>query len=484
MALAACSRPPENSLQRIALLPFANLTGDASLDWMASQAPAIVASQISDSATIVPLRAETVSDAYRARATRFLHGYYTLRGNRLQFEIEIEDAARHQMVKNTFVEGGLLDAMNAVSKSLYPAAHAFSTSNPEAVAAWGRRDYEHAVALDPDFGAAWLLWVQTLAAQGNAARASEVTAMALARPALRTPVDRAEIELMSAALRKDSTARTNTLVALARLAPADTSWQEALAQDALNARRFSAAVEPYRNLLRLDPENPVHRNTLGYVEAYMGDVDAALQTFEEYGRQPGQKTNSLDSTGEAYFLNGRFADAEKFFMQAYQADPAFTGGAELEKAAYARWLGGDLKGADALMERYLMYRSGLRDGLLAWRQAAWEYATGRRDQAIQKLASAPPSEKELVERQTAVWRGDVKIPSDLSALKDQYDRTSPTADSQVRTFYASALLAAGRKEQARALLKLWPLPDSPGDPLLQSLVFPKFLEARHATGLQ
>jgi Flp pilus assembly protein TadD len=483
VALAACSRAPDSAVQRTAFLPFANLTGDTSLDWIASEAPAIIASQIASSATLVPLRVETLSDAYRARATRLVHGYFTKRGDVLRFEVDVEDAARHHMVKNTLADGSVLDAMNSVAKSLDPAAQAFSTSNSGAVAAWGRHDYEQAVMLDPDFGAAWVAWMQTLADQGNATGAIEVARRALERPSLRNALDRAQIEVASATLRQDSSGRSKALTTLTRLEPADTSVIDALAQNELNARHFANAIEQYRKLLLLDPANSAAMNTLGYAEAYTGDVDAARKALEEYGRQPDQKLNSLDSIGEAYFMNGRFADAEKFFLQAYQADQTFLGGAELNKAAYARWLGGDLTGADAIMQQQLSRQASLHDPLVTWREAVWEYATGRREQAMVKLASAPAASKEVAERQMAVWRGAVKVTRDLSALKQLYERTPPTADSQVRTFYASALVAAGKEEEARPLLALWPMPDSGGDPLLQSLVYPMFLEARRAVGL-
>jgi len=40
------------------------------------------------------------------------------------------------------------------------------------------------------------------------------------------------------------------------------------------------------------------------------------------------------------------------------------------------------------------------------------------------------------------------------------------------------LMQAGQKDEARKLLELWPLPGLVGDPLLQSLLFPKYLELK------
>jgi tetratricopeptide repeat protein len=69
-------------------------------------------------------------------------------------------------------------------------------------------------------------------------------------------------------------------------------------------------------------------------------------------------------------------------------------------------------------------------------------------------------------------------------LRDLYQRTQPAADGEVRIFYASALAAAGQIEEAKKLLSRWPLPDAGGDPLFQSLVFPRFLELRRKAGMR
>ena len=386
-------------------------------------------------------------------------------------------------------DGNLLTAMSAAAKLLDPSARAFSTSNPDALAAWGRTDYERAAALDPDFGAAWLAWTESLAAAGEVPRAIEVAARALDRPALRSEYDRAQIEFVSAGLRKDEQARKNALASLVRLTH-DTSLMGALAELETNARRYAAAADLYRNILRLEPDNAPAMNSLGYAEAFAGNLEPARRAFEDYRKQPGQEPNALDSLGEAHFMNGRFKDAEKYFLQAHERDAAFLAGADLLKAAYAHWLGGDLNGADGLMRQYLQFRGNLRDPLLAWREAVWLYSTGRREQATAKLESAPASEAQVAVRQLNVWRGATsasgvyalllqkKFVEAVPELKQAYEHTQPAADGQLRTFYAWALYETGRKDEARQLLTRWPLPESTGDPLFGSLVYPRFIELR------
>lgn len=100
------------------------------------------------------------------------------------------------------------------------------------------------------------------------------------------------------------------------------------------------------------------------------------------------------------------------------------------------------------------------------------------------LAKAPPGQAANLERQRAVWRGDAHIPNDLNQLRKAYLNTNPAADGLPRTLYAAALLQARRTDEARALLKLWPLPESASDSLLQSLIYPRFLDLRKRLGPQ
>ncbi len=518
-ALSACSRTSEPSLQRIVFLPFENLTDDPSLDWVASAAPTIAAEDLTGIQGVESLRAPNVSDGYLEQATRFVHGYFTGNASTLRFEIEMEDAARHKIATSAAENGTVLAAMNAAAKWIAPQAHAFPSPNPEAVEAWGRGEYERAVDLDPDFGAAWLKWAEKLQHAGDTARAVEVASQALARSSLRSELDRGRIALFSADARHDADAREKALAELARLSPSNPALLTALAETAMNARHFREAAVHYRELAKLEPATNVV-NLLGYAEAFAGDLDAARKAFEEYGREPGQQANSLDSLGEVHFMRGKFAEAEQYFLQAHRSNPSLLAGQDLLKAAYAHWLAGDsairavkgatpragnnrgatgggvtngaaspadiagadLKDADALMVQFLQFRRNQKDAQVAWREASWLYSTGRREQAIAKLADVP--NRQLAQRQLAVWSGKVDLPHDLAGLKQRFENTPPSADSQVRVLYAAALIAAEQTDEARPLLELWPMPWAPGDALLESWVLPRFMELRAIVGIK
>ncbi|HLH42938.1 MAG TPA: tetratricopeptide repeat protein [Bryobacteraceae bacterium] len=388
----------------------------------------------------------------------------------------IENAALHKIIREKTADGGVLYAMTAIAPQIRPGAVPFSTANPDAVEAWGHANFERAVNLDPDFSAAWLSWAQSLAAAGNGRDALDVAQRALARGGLRSKIDRSQIELLAANLRQDSAARLDALAGLTRVFPRDPSALRNLAQAQFAARRFSEAAQTYQALIPLDASGPLDFNLLGYAQACMGNLDGAKSSFEQYGKRSGQAINALDSLGEALFMNGRFQEAEKKFLEAYQKDPRFLDGLDLWKAAHARWLAGDLAPADQLAAQYTNAQARKPGPLAIWLQATWLYETGRKGQAAALLAKE--ASNQFFAQQIAVWRNpSAAAPRDLESLRQLYERADPVNDGLQRTLYASALLESGRKDEARNLVQLWPLPPRGNSPL-DSLIFPEFLELR------
>lgn len=468
----SCTRAPQAS-PRYALLPFDNLTGDASLDWIARTAPRIAAVEMGGAAHA----AATVGDAYIQNATRFVHGYFTGSASALRLTVEVEDSVSHKMVEHEQIDGPLLKSIGALAKRLEPKAEAFSTSNEEATAAWGRGEFEKAVAIDPDFGAAWLSWIETLARSGDTAGAIEVAGRALRHP-VKSEIDGLRIELTRATLEMDSSAEHEALLKLtARVA--DPQLLANLGSIEVRAREFALAEGDFKKILAVEPDSGEAMNQLGYAYGFQGKMADAEAMLAKYGRLPGQEPNSFDSLGEVYFMNGKFAQAEKAFLRAQDLN-ALPGGADLRKAAYAHWLAGDLAGADKMFNAYLALRARLKDPGIEWEHAGWEFTTGRKDRAVARLQKSPSPQAAA---QLRVWEGDVKLPSDLDPLKKAYESTQPAADGLLRVLYAEALAAHGNKDEAKKLAARWPLPDSTGDPVLQSLVFPKYLALRRILGL-
>jgi Flp pilus assembly protein TadD len=471
------------------------LTGDAKLDWMSEAGAAIVAFDLTGSPQVFATRAATVRDAYALHATRVLHGNFTRPANQLRFSLWLEDFSRHKMARTWEIAAPGIAALDGAAHFVSETAHPFPETNFDAIAAWGHGDAARAVELEPDFGAAWLTLVESQAAKGDREGALASAARALARPTLRGPIERVRIEWLVTILKGDAAAQRTKLAELVKLIPADPQMLQALAISQMSQRAFSDAARSYRRLAELDPAEGEAFNSLGYAEAFAGNLEAARTALERY--RGFLEANALDSLGEVHLLAGKFAEAEKYFLRAHEKNAAFHAGADLLKAAHAHWLGGDLPGADAIFQRYLHFRASLHDGALGWREAVWLYATGRRDKAREKVKSSP----QIAAAQLAVWDGTWQGPEPYSfllakkfdqaaaGLKMLYERTPPPEDSQARVLYAWALTESGHKDEAAKLLAWWPLPGETPNPSLEflvfeSLVYPKFLELRRALGVK
>ena len=66
-------------------------------------------------------------------------------------------------------------------------------------------------------------------------------------------------------------------------------------------------------------------------------------------------------------------------------DPNFAASGSLLKAAYAHLATGDTAGADAVFEQYLQARIKAKDTATEYRRAEWEYLSGRRKEALERL---------------------------------------------------------------------------------------------------
>ena len=250
----------------------------------------------------------------------------------------------------------------------------------------------------------------------------------LQQSALRSPVDRAQLEFVSATLRQDEPAQERALTALARLMPHDLALLRQLAAREMNARNFPEAVRYYQAIAAGKPRRYRDPGTCwGMPRLSRAMLESARKSFERYGRDPAHAANALDSQGEALFLNGKFAEAEKYFLDAHAKSSALLGGGDLLKAAYSHWLQGDLPGADQTVfavfgipqpaERSLWFRGVRRFGSIpqAARKRPWPACRTFR----------PDRPRTSSQAQLALWKDPSKLPQDPAALKQAY-RTNST----------------------------------------------------------
>ena len=181
-----CNRPPAAPpIQRLAVLRFENLSGDASADWMGRAFSEILTASLAGAPGIVTLpagRLRAANSALGARpvsvpgissertmalaagANRAGYGDYSTTGGRLQARLTIEDLETGKMTQVVSTSGAadVLAAASGLARRISPQVLPYGTNNLGALKAWvaalessdgeaSRQALEQAIASDPDF---------------------------------------------------------------------------------------------------------------------------------------------------------------------------------------------------------------------------------------------------------------------------------------------------------------------------------------------
>jgi tetratricopeptide (TPR) repeat protein len=562
LCLTACRQSKAPGVPSVALLPFDNLNSDRGYDWLAAAGPALLDYQLFGQQDMTAFAAPTVNDAVAKHATSYLYGRFRVEAGTLVLDAAVEDAAgnritMHRSFREKASPQGILAAVDSLAHALAPGArHINSRASPALVPYGGAllsadprlREalLQDAIARAPDFIPAWLARIE-LDARMRSGSADDIAAAMRFADAL----DQARLRYFQASLSGDSGAQIAALADLTRLAPAQASAWQTLAELQTNARNFPSAAAAWTAVTTLQPWNDAAFNQLGYCRAWAGDADGATRALAEYQRLDPQNPNPLDSLGEVQFFLGRYTDAEASFLHAHQKDPAFLAGVDLLKGAEARLMTGDRNGADRLFQQFLDWRrNAMHDPMLPLWKAQWDFLTGRRRAAMSELAAALPQfsggeGRSRAEAQYAFWlfasgdragacthadeavraaqtpesrgvgvvAGFLALPSAPAAewasranvslagvapqfrglalawalaldhhpgeaiplLQRSLAASAPGDDGQQRAMLASALLAAGRPNEAHKLLGPVPIPISSDDATFAALVFPRWL---------
>jgi len=417
LALApACRQSRRDGVVRVAIPPFENLSGEPSLDWVSAAAGGVIASQLAPAPDLRALPVAALRDAYAARASRVLHGSLTIAGGRLRLWCVLEDLDRRRTVRTMApagsIQDGVLPLLSQVARALSEGTRPFPTNSVDALRlltlAAGAEDYQRAAAADPDFGQTYVAWARWLAGRGERQEASRVLGAAQARGERIAPIERAEIAALAASIAGDRESHVRALGELAALTPSDAQLARALGQLEFAAWRLEPALNWYRRAISLEPATADLWNMQAYAQAHRREFDAARRSLAEYSRLAPDDPNAQDSLGEVNFMAGDFTSAEKSFLAAHRMNATWRGGGTLLKAAHARAMTGDLADADGLLARYLELRKTLQDPLIPYRRAQWEFLTGRRRQAMERLeAFRAASAGDVAARaaaQLAVWK--------------------------------------------------------------------------------
>lgn len=551
LALAGCGKTGPR-WERVAVLPLENLSGEPALDWAArGVAEALCLNQAGAAESHVFL-VESLRTAPEVRATHMLHGYLWRRGERLHARVVLEDAASGRMTKRVSASGeAVVPLALALAAGLGWPARGFGASRDEALRAYvqglsapraldAAEALRGATQLDPDFGAAYLAWARRLAAERDSAGARQVIARARERGERVPALERARLAALDAALGGDRAAEHRAWLALAQATPAEAGVFERLGELEISLCRYPDAVKSYEQAVARDPGQALLYNQLGYARSYARDFAGAVASLGRYRELRPEEANPLDSLGDVHYHVGRFAEAERFYLEAWRKHPGFLAGGEPYKVAWARLMQGNRGGADEQFEKYLEARRAGGDPQLEWRRAQWEYLTGRQTEAGARLerwsgptawaqlavwslaegdrtgagrfaaripSSAPmarliqflvgdatsaeewaaraqrafPGESDGIVRRTATAYALLlarQFAAALPVLREWHAQTPASAEEPTNVLLAWALIETGRAREAAPLLDWHPAPQPGGEQLFACLSYPRVLQLR------
>lgn len=435
--------------ERFAILRFENM-GDPANDWMGRAFSEVIGSELaatkgvsaippaqivagSRQLGIVAVSSPGVSTgieaALAAGANRIGYGDYTVRGGRLwaRFWIENEQTQKYKkVVEVAAAPGDIIGLASRLAQAAVPGAAAYSTNNLavlkqycQALEATNPADaasmLKEAIAAEGSFGPAYLLLANIQASVSRSDAAATID-QALQHASALQPADRARLKAQAATLRGDAAAQQQALAQLAQLDAKNSGQWQALADLAMARRDYAQAVQAYRALLGLQPNNAAVLNQEAYALVYAGDLKGALEALDTYRKLNPQDANALDSRGDVNLLAGHLKEAEESYVQANQLNANFQGppsaGGDLFKAAMSRLMTGDVPGADALFQKYAAARTAIKDPDVEMKSATWLYLSGRRGEAhkhVEAMAAAAAQRQDGVAEarawsQEALWK--------------------------------------------------------------------------------
>jgi tetratricopeptide (TPR) repeat protein len=446
LCLSACARrDSQQTVPQVAILRFENLSADAPLDWMGGGFAEVLSGELQGSPQRYAIQWRSLhsfdnvlgrrpdapgisaesTDALVVGANQIVYGYFSVVNGVLNATATEEDLVTHKMVRvasaSGSVAGGIFPVAEALARQLGETQpfgtrnaralrdYAAALESPDPVAA--SQDFASAVAADPDFGRAYLSWLETAIAQRDRAEADRIVEQARLHRDRFSAIDRAGLDLGAAALRGDFHTQLEARRELARLDPADPDHHRALAEALMSVRDYDSAIVEFRRALSIRPDDTVALNMMGYAAALSGDLPTATRVLRGYEQLRPNEPNPLDSLGDAHFALGHFGEAEQFYLAARAKAPGFMNGGEVLKAAQARLMTGDVPGATALFNRYLAEREAAHDPNAPFYAAGWSWQTGARRAAIDGLdrlarADADGALREVASRadaQAAIW---------------------------------------------------------------------------------
>src|SRR5262245_34461045 len=388
----------------IAVLPFANLSGDPEQEYFADGISEDIITGLSklrwffviarNSSFAYKGKAVDVKRAARELGVRYvLEGSVRKGGNRVRITAQLVDAATGNHIWADRYDGELTDVFalqDEITKKVVAAIE------PKLLEAEGIRSQNRS---SEDLGA-WDMVMHANSLFWRLTKPEREAAGAMLKSAVERYPDYAPAHSMLAFMMLVSgnvswsamgrEAQVKDAEALAtRAAELDDSdpWAHlALGYAAFTRRQTNVAAAEFQSALALNPNFAAAHGYLGWALAFDGRSDQAIPHLEEAIRMsPHDPQNAIFNTGlaVAHYLAGRYSEAIGFGRKAVQQRTAFTGGHRIYCASLAQ--AGQLEDARAELERL---RELQPDISIAWIEKYGPYTPGPMAQFLEGMRKA------------------------------------------------------------------------------------------------
>ena len=348
----------------IAVLPFANMSGDPEQEYFADGISEDIITGLSklrwffviarNSSFTYKGNAVDVKRVARELGVRYvLEGSVRKGGNRVRITAQLIDAATNNHIWADRYDGELTDVFalqDEITKKVVAAIE------PRLLEAEGIRSQNRS----PDDLGAWEMVIQANSLFWRLTKTENEAAIALLKRAVERYPDYAPAHSMLAFMMLVSghlgwSVEEQAAALAARAAALDDNdpWAHlALGYAAFVRRQTSVATAEFRRAIALNPNFAAAYGYLGWALAFDGQSDQAIAHLEEAIRMsPHDPQNAVFNAGfaAAHYLAGRYAKAVEYSSTALQQRSAFTAGYRIHCASLAQ--NGQIDEARAVLAR-------------------------------------------------------------------------------------------------------------------------------------
>jgi len=349
------SGKPASEKPSIAVLPFANMSGDPEQEYFADGISEDILTGLSrlrwffviarNSSFTYKGKAVDVKRVARELGVRYvLEGSVRKGGNRVRITTQLIDASTGNHIWADRYDGDLTDVFalqDEITKKVIAAIE------PKLLEAEGIRSQNRS----PEDLGAWDMVIQANSLFWRLTKAEIEAAIAILQRAVERYPDYAPAHSMLAfdilvsgyigwALMEPQLQQAASLAARAEELDHGDPWAHlALGYVAFVRRRTSAAATEFQRALALNPNFAAAHGYLGWALAFDGQSEQAIAHLKEAIRMsPHDPQNAIFNTGlaVAHYLAGRFAEAVEYSRETLQQRSAFTAGHRIHCASLAQ----------------------------------------------------------------------------------------------------------------------------------------------------